>query len=79
MSSKGTRNDIANRLHPERRVQEQEVSLQNNGGCIKASLMMDAIRHSGRDENNPGNAKEYYLRDEQLLVIDLGGRFNADD
>jgi len=37
--------------------------------------MLDAVRHSGRDEHDPGDAMQYYLRDEELLVIDLGGQY----
>lgn len=78
MSSRGTSTGIVSRLKPDRRVTEQEVSLQPNGGSVKAALMKEAIRHSGRDEHNPGEAMQYYLRDEELLVIDLGGRFDDD-
>jgi len=60
-------------------VRESEVSLQDQDGCVRGALDKEAIRHAGRDPENPGTVMSYYLRDQQLLVFDLGGAFDVDE
>lgn len=71
-----TRETIEARLNPRRRVAEGEVSLTANGGSVRGTLNKEALRHAGRDPENPGRARWYYLRDKGLLVFDLGGDFD---
>lgn len=65
-------------LDPDRRVQEGEISLQSNGGCVRGSYPKEPFRHAGRDPDNPGTVPWYYIREQGLLVIDLEGQFDDD-
>jgi hypothetical protein len=66
---------IAQRLDPKNRVKDTEISLQTVRQSVTATLMKDAVLHAGIDPQSPGKVEQYYLRDEQLLVIDLGGHY----
>jgi len=66
-------------LNPERRVQEGDVSLQTGDNCIRGSYPLEPARHAGIDPENPGSVSWYYVRSQQLLVIDLGGQFEDND
>ena len=46
---------------------------------VTGTIDLEAVRHSGRDPNDPGTVDYFYLRSEQLLVLDLGGQFAAGD
>jgi hypothetical protein len=66
---------VLSRINPERRVSEGDVSLTSHTRQVRATVPIDAVRHSGRDEDDPGSAHWYYLRDKKLLIFDLGGEF----
>lgn len=70
---------IADRLRPSNRVQSKRVSLREVKGSVVAALNKQALRHSGIDPENPGEVDTHYLRDERLLVFDLGGEFSDGD
>jgi hypothetical protein len=66
---------ILNRIKPERRVSEGTVSLIANSRSVRTSLPLDPVRHAGRDPDDPGQCSWYYIRDQELLIFDLGGGF----
>jgi hypothetical protein len=69
---------IAARLLPENRVRAGSVALLPNGRSVKAAIDKDAVRHAGRDPEDPGECDYYYLPSDGLLVFDLGGEFSSD-
>jgi hypothetical protein len=67
-------------LNPERRIQEGSVSLVRGNGCIQGIYPIEPCRHAGVDVADPGERKWYYIRNQELLIIDLGGEFtNGND
>jgi hypothetical protein len=66
---------ILNRIKPERRVSEGTVSLIANSRSVRTSLPLEPLRHAGRDPDDPGHCQWFYIRDEGLLIYDLGGGF----
>lgn len=73
------RKPFATFLRPDRRVESGEVSLQpvGNGG-ITGSIPVEKARHAGVDIDDPGTREWHYVREKQLLIIDLGGEFSGD-
>ena len=46
-----------------------------NNGCVQLTLMIDAVREAGIDIDNPEREiTQFWIEDEQKLVLDLGGR-----
>jgi hypothetical protein len=78
----GTRNlGLGERLRPRNRVAEGEISLtpaHSTRGSVRATVDKEALRHAGRDPEDPGTASWFYLRNEGLLVLDLGGEYTDD-
>lgn len=68
---------ILERIDPERRVSEGVVSLTAGDRNVRATVPLEAVRHSGRDVDDPGSSGWFYLRDRKLLILDLGGEFEA--
>jgi hypothetical protein len=67
-------------LNPDRRVETGEVSLQPVGrGGITGSVPKEQARHAGVDVDDPGTRQWFYLRSQQLLIIDLGEQFAGDE
>lgn len=66
---------ILNRIKPERRVSEGTVSLVPSQRNVRATMPIEAVRHSGRDPDAPGEVSYFYLRNQGLLIFDLGGEF----
>jgi hypothetical protein len=79
--SRSTTGSLVDRLRPENRVREGTVSLlaRRDRGSVTTTVDLEAVRHSGRDPDEPGTVDYFYLRHEQLLVLDLGGNFADDD
>jgi hypothetical protein len=71
---------ISDRLMPDHRVKEGEVSLKSarGTGSVRATLDKEACRHAGIDPLEPGSVSWYYLRSEGLLVFDLAGEFDEE-
>jgi hypothetical protein len=79
--SRSTTGSLVDRLRPENRVREGTVSLLGRAdrGSVTTTVDLEAVRHSGRDPDEPGTVDYFYLRREQLLVLDLGGQFGTDE
>jgi hypothetical protein len=79
--SRSTTGSLVDRLRPENRVREGTVSLVGGPerSSVTGTIDLEAVRHSGRDPDEPGTVDYFYLRSEQLLVLDLGGQFGTDE
>ena len=66
---------IKNRLQPTRRVTETTLSLTARDGTIRTTVPINAARNAGVDVEDPEPVGAYYLKDEGLLVLDLGGNY----
>lgn len=67
-------------LRPDRRVESGKVSLQTVGnGGVTGTIPKEKARHAGIDVDDPGTRQWFYLRSQQLLIIDLGEQFAGDE
>lgn len=70
--SHARRTNISNLLMPDQHVDTGDVSFTRGNGCIQGTYPIEPCRHAGVDVEDPGTRDWYYLRSEQLLVVDLG-------